>query len=204
MKKIIILAAALFVCGGVQAQDWLDALKKTATTAIDQVTGGQLTAKAIIGTWEYAKPGVKLGSSDLASELGGAAMESTVVSKLESAYQMAGIKPGACSFTFEAESDGEAKFSAVMGSHNLSGTYEYDAETHALTLHFASGALSKLGTFNGYAYLSGTDLQIVFPADKLVQLATMLGSKVSSLSSATALLQKYDNVCLGFAFTKAS
>lgn len=198
MKKLLLLTAAvLFASSGLRAQSWLDALKKTATTAIDEATGGQLTAKGLIASWNYTRPGVKLGSSDLANELGGAALESTVASKLEKAYQLAGIKPGACSFTFDEESN----FTFRIGSRELKGTYEFDAPTHALTLHFGSSS-SKLGTFSGQAYLSGSELQIVFPADKLVKLATALGSKISSLSTATELLKKYDNVCLGFAFDR--
>ena len=49
---------------------------------------------------------------------------------------------------------------------------------------------------------SGTELQLVFPVTKLVNLVTELGSKVSSLATVTTLLRKYENVYLGFAFTK--
>lgn len=188
--------ALLAFTGSVEAQSWLDALKKTATTVADQVTGGQLTAKALIATWNYTKPGVKLGSSDLASEIGGAALESTVVAKLESVYQMIGIKPGACSFTF----NDDETFLFRIGSRELNGSYEFDASSHALTLQFSKSM--SLGTFNAQAYLSGSELQIVFPADKLVQLMTLLGSKVSSLSTIAELLKNYDNVCIGFGFSK--
>ena len=59
MKKLIIitLAAIAFTTTQAQAQNWLNALKSAATSAIDKVTGGALTEKASIGTWNYSQPG---------------------------------------------------------------------------------------------------------------------------------------------------
>ena len=70
-----------------------------------------------------------------------------------------------------------------------------------MALHFAKGKLN-LGTVEGHAYVSGTDLQLVFPVTKLVNLVTSLGSKVSSLSTLVTLLKKYEDVYLGFAFSR--
>ena len=47
-----------------------------------------------------------------------------------------------------------------------------------------------------------SDLLLVFPVTKLVEFATELGSKVSSLATVASLLKKYENVYLGFAFSK--
>lgn len=192
------MAAALTLFAGqATAQSWLDAAKKAATTVVDNATGGQLTQMAIAGTWNYTGPGVKFESDDILSEVGGAAVETTVTSRLDKAYQMAGIKKGACSFTF----DKEGKFTAVMGARTLSGTYEFDTATHAITLNFAKGSIN-LGSVPGNAYISGTELQLVFPVTKLVNMMTTLGSKVSSLSTVTTMLEKYKNVYLGFEFSK--
>lgn len=197
MKRIVILGAALLLAGGLRAQDWKEALKKAATTAIDKATDGKLTEKALVGTWSYTGPGVKFESDDLLSELGGTVIESTVTGKLETAYALAGIKPGTSSFTF----DKEHNFTAVFGSRTLTGTYEFDASTHAITLKFAKGKFN-LGSVPGHAYISGSALQLVFPVTRLVEMATALGSKVSSLATVTALLKKYENVYLGFAYEK--
>ena len=197
MKKSLLLLAALLLAGSAAAQDWKELLKKAATTAIDMATDGKLTQYAIVGTWCYTAPGVKFESDDWASELGGAALESTVTSKLESAYALVGIKPGACSFTF----DREGAFTATMSSHTLSGTYEFDAATHVITLHFAKGKYD-LGSVPGHAYISGEALQLVFPVTKLVALIKGLGSRVSSLASISKLLDKYDDVYIGFRFDR--
>lgn len=197
MKKILLLVASLLIVGTTTAQGWKDALKKAATTAADKATDGKLTQLALHGTWNYTAPGVKFEGDNIAAEMGGAAVEGTVAKQLEKAYLMAGIKPGACSFTFGEDN----AFTATMGAHALSGTYEYDAATHVVTLHFAKGKLD-LGSIPGHAYISGTDLSLVFPVTKLVHIVTQLGSKVESLSSVTTLLEKYKNVYIGFAFSK--
>lgn len=199
MKKILLSAAALLLLAGTtSAQDWKEALKKAATAAADKATDGKLTQYALAGTWNYTGPGVKFEGEDLASELGGAALESSVVKQLTKAYALAGIKPGAGTFTFERDSDA---FSATLGRHNLTGTYEYEASTHVVTLHFAKGKIN-LGSVPGHAYISGTELVLVFPVTRLVEMMTTLGSKISSLSTAAALLSKYKDVYVGFAFSK--
>ncbi len=187
------LAATLFSTAA-SAQGWLDAVKKVATDAVDKVTGGKLTEAAIVGTWNYSAPGVKMGSSDVLANVGGTVMESTVSSKLSTAYEKVGIRPGFCTITF-----GEDKsFKMPVKGHEVSGTYAYDPSTHAITL-----TVNKIKmNFTGYAYISGTDLQLVFPVDKLVSFVSAIGSKISALSSVSTMLQKYDDVYLGFQFAK--
>lgn len=198
LKRILILVTLLAIGSTAAAQDWKEALKKAATAAADKATDGKLTQYALAGTWNYTGPGVKFEGSDIASEVGGAALEATVVKQLEKAYAKAGIRPGAGTFTFGKDDD---TFTATLGSHTLSGTYEYDAPTHVVTLHFAKGKIN-LGSVPGHAYISGTELVLVFPVTRLVEMMTALGSRISSLSTAAALLSKYKDVYVGFAFSK--
>jgi len=198
MKKIAwTLAAALLLTASARAQDWKEALKKMATNAVDQATGGELTRYALVGDWCYTAPGVKFESDDIAAELGGSALETTVTSRLEKAYQLAGIRPGAFRFTFAKDDT----FRALCGTRELSGTYEFDAATHLITLHFTKGK-HDLGSVPGHAYISGEALQLVFPVTRLVDMVTALGSKIQSLSTLTALLAKYENVYIGFQLEK--
>ena len=118
MKRTLLLAASLLLLAGTaSAQDWKDALKKAATAAADKITDGKLTQYALAGTWNYTGPGGKFEGGDLASELGGAALETTVVKQLEKAYALAGLKAGAGTFTFGKDDD---TFTATLGSHTLS------------------------------------------------------------------------------------
>ncbi len=197
MKKLIamlLLCCALPSAAG--AQDWKDALTKIATSAADQLTDGKLTEKALLGTWNYARPGVKFEGGDIASEVAGAALESGVVKRLESLYGFFGLREGAGSFVF----NDDKTFCAKLGKRELSGTYVYDAKTHRITLSF-EGKI-KLGTMQGNVYISGQELLLVFPATKLVDMLSVLGSRVSALSSFTELLDKYKNIYVGFAFRK--
>lgn len=194
MKKLIVLMLALCATTvTVEAQNILDALKKVATDVIDDATGGQLTAKAIIGTWNYKSPATRLDGGDILSNAGGAVAGATINAKLQTAFEKVGIKEGLCSITFG--SDGS--FSMPVKSKKIEGTYEFDPSTHAITL-----TTGKVGSFTGYAYISGTNLEIVFPVNKLVDFVTAVGSKISSLKSIVSMLEKVENAYVGFAFAK--
>lgn len=198
MKKILILlVAALMTCGGAGAQSWLDALKGAASSAVDKATGGKATEKMLQGTWSYPRPGIKLVSDSTVAEMAASAAATTLQSKLETAYTFVGIKPGACTFVF----NGDKTFSAVLSKRTLGGTYEYEAATHRITLHF-SATKFNLGTMSGHAYINGTALDLVFPCEKLLTMLTKLGSQISSLNGITGLLKNYDNMMIGFEFTK--
>ena len=216
MKKLIFitLAALTLSASQAQAQNWLNALKSAATSAIDKVTGGALTEKAIIGTWNYSQPGVKLSSSENAlSDITGSALTTTVQQKIAPYYEKVGIKPGICKFVINED----GTFSSTFGQRTFSGTYTFDPKTNALSLKYggkpaataegeeaaaATPSLFNLGAIPAYAYLNGEKLQIVFPMDKLLNVVTSLGSSVESLSLITELLKSYDSIKIGFEFSK--
>ena len=216
MKKLIIitLAAIAFTTAEAQAQNWLNALKSAATSAIDKVTGGALTEKAIIGTWNYSQPGVKLSSSENAlSDITGSALTTTVQQKIAPYYEKVGIKPGICKFVINED----GTFSSTFGQRTFSGTYTFDPKTNALSLKYggkpaitaegeeaaaATPSLFNLGAIPAYAYMNGDKLQIVFPMDKLLNVITSLGSSVESLSTITELFKSYDSMKIGFEFTR--
>ncbi|MBR4994488.1 MAG: DUF4923 family protein [Alistipes sp.] len=200
MKKFLfILTATLALgCAEASAQSWLDALKGAATSAIDKATGGKLTEKAIIGTWKYSQPAVKLTSSTNAlSDVAGSAASSTLQSKIKPYYEKVGIKPGACTFVFN--SDGT--FSSTIGQRTSTGTYTFDGKNNQIALKYDSGILNTKA-ITAYAYLNGTNLQLAFAMDKLITVLTTLGSNIESLSTMTALLKQYDGIKIGFEFSK--
>lgn len=200
MKKFLILAVAALTLTttNVQAQNWLNALKSAATTAIDKVTGGKLTANALYNTWSYNQPGIKLSSSTNAlSDIAGSAATSTLQTKMATYYEKVGIKPGACSFVFNED----GTFTSTFGQKTSGGTFTFNAETNQITLKYDNGLLA-LGAINAYAYINGSNLQLLFPMDKLLTLLTTLGSASSQLSTITSLLDNYDSVKIGFEFSK--
>ena len=200
MKKFLILAVAALTLTttSAQAQNWLNALKNAATTAIDKVTGGKLTANALYNTWSYNQPGIKLSSSTNAlSDITASAATSTLQTKMATYYEKVGIKPGACSFVFNED----GTFTSTFGQKTSGGTFTFNAETNQITLKYDNGLLA-LGAINAYAYINGSNLQLLFPMDKLLTLLTTLGSASSQLSTITSLIDNYDSVKIGFEFSK--
>lgn len=198
-------AVALLVVLGAPAgaQDWQSALKSVASNVADKATGGALTQLALVATWNYMQPGVKLESDNAVADLAASATTASLQSKLAGIYEKAGIKSGSCSVTFSKDST----FSLVIGSRTLKGTYAFESATHGITLTFSgSGELRKFGAMHGFAYLNGTDLQLLFSAAKALSLVQQVGEKAASLNSSLAtvnsLASKIDNLYLGFEFAK--
>ena len=199
MKRLIISLIALFALSSADAQI-LDALKKVATEAVtevvDNATDGALTQLAIIGTWSYTAPAVKLDGEDTLTSLSGSALSATLGKKLESAFTKVGITADACSVTFN--SDGT--FTMPIKNRNLTGTYTYNSEDHSFIM--VVGQIKSI-EMKGYAFINGTTgLQLVFPVNKLTSFLTSLGSSISSLTTLTALVKQYENIYLGFEFAK--
>ena len=198
MKKIIVLFIALATFSvNANAQNFLDALKGAATQLIDKATDGKATELMLPGTWNYKEPAIKLVSENALADAAASATMSGMEAKLQKAYNYAGIKPGSCSYTFNAD----GTFTAVLGKRTLTGTYTYDASTHAIELKYSS-KIFNLGTTKGYAYLEGNTLDLVFDCSGLMSFLTKLGSKVSVLNSITSLLGNYDQMMVGYNFSK--
>lgn len=89
----------------------------------------------------------------------------------------------------------------------MSGTYTYNAESHVIAMTVTNEAQRALGTMEGYAYLDGSNMQLLFSANKVLELVQQVGDLVSSLSSLLATLKtlasNVENLYLGFEFTKA-
>ncbi|MBO7262565.1 MAG: DUF4923 family protein [Alistipes sp.] len=207
MKKIFLMLLLLGSALCVEAQG-LKGLLNAAKDVADEVTDGKAselldkvtgaaTEHLIVGTWSYAQPAMTFEGGDLLSNVAGEALSAQLSTKLTSAYNAVGIKPGACSFTFNEDNT----FSAVLGNRTLSGTYSYDTATFAITLNYDS-KLVKLGTMTGYAYITASGLDLVFDCTRLMKMLTTLGSKLSSLSAITSLMQNYDKAYIGFGLTK--
>lgn len=198
MKRVFILVIALVaMCGTVSAQNLGDLLKGAVTELVDQTTGGKATEYLMFGTWEYASPGVRLESSNQLATLAGNAGVTTIENKLQSVYNVVGIKSGSHKLTL----NDDKTFSMVIGSRNLAGTYTYNNETHAIELKFST-KLAKLSTLTGFAHINGDNLDVVFDCSKFINFLSALGSKVSALNSITQLVNKYDSVLLGFTYNR--
>ena len=194
MRRFFITLLALFTITTADAQGWLDALKKVATEAVDKATDGALTQIALVGDWAYSAPAVKLDGEDTLTSLSGSALSATLGTKLESAFSKVGIVKGSCSVTFNPD----GTFTMPIKNRNISGTYTYNSEDHSFTMSVGQ----KKMEIKGFAYISGTNLQLVFQINKLTDFLVTIGSNVSSLATVTNLIKQYENIYLGFEFGK--
>lgn len=126
MKKPLIFLLAVCCSVPAVAQDWKEALRNAASNIVDKATGGKATEALMVGDWEYASPGVKLGSDDLLADVGASALTGRMEAQLETLYALAGIRAGACRFSFAADKS----FTAAFGSRTMQGTYEFAGESH--------------------------------------------------------------------------
>lgn len=199
MKRVFLLLIAIVVVGAshstVMAQSWGDILKGAITDYVDDATGGKATEYLMTGEWSYDSPAVRLESDNELANLAGNALVTNVESKLQTTYNFVGIKKGGHSLTLNTDDS----FVMTVGKRTLTGRYTYDADTHALSLEFSSKLLKSL---SGYAYIDGDRLDVAYDCTKLVNFLSALGSKVSMLNSITQLVDNYDNIYVGFAYSR--
>ena len=150
------------------------------------------------GTWTYSAPGVRFEGEDAAADLGAALLVPAISEQLAKLYLAAGIQPGSSTVTF----DREGGFTAAFGRQKLTGSYEYDAGSHTVSVRPSDEKLEKIGAVSGRAYVSGSELQLLFPVTKLLELAKDVSSQAASLEAASALLANYKNLYIGFSFKK--
>ena len=198
MKKVVILFVALVAfAGAASAQTLGNLLKGAVTELVDQKTGGKVTEYLLAASWDYAEPAVRIESENELATLAGNAMVEGIAKKLTSAYNLVGIKAGNHTLTLNTDDT----FSMKVGNRTLTGTYTYDNETHAIVFNLDT-KLVNLSSLNGYAYISGDNLEVVYDCNKLVNFLKAIGSKVSVLEGLTNFLNKYDNVMVGFAYNR--
>lgn len=194
MRRFFTLIIALCAISTASAQ-WLDALKQVATQVVDQATDGKLTKLALTGSWTYSTPAVKFNSDSALANVGSSAITAPIAGKLEKVFTKVGITAGFCSITFNQD----GTFTMPIKGKTISGTYTYNNSDHSLTM--VIGQSGKL-TLKGYAYISSTNLQLLFNADKLADFIVNIASNFRSLSTITEMIKQYENFYLGFEFAK--
>lgn len=199
MKRILLLAALLVMTGGtLRAQNWQDLLKQTATSLGDRATEGKLIQYALPGSWSYTAPGVRFEGESAASDTGAALIASMVKEQLAKVYEKLGIQAGSSTVTF----DNKGNFTVAVGEQKASGSYEYNAATHTISVRPSDEKLAKIEAAAGRAYLSGSELQLLFPITRLLELAQSVSSQASSLEAVSTLLSSYKDLYIGFAFER--
>ncbi len=173
-----------------------DVLTQTGTgilgTILGNILGSTTSQQSLVGTWTYAGPKLVFESENVLSQIGGQVLSNNLEQKLGTYLEKIGFKTGKSALTFAQ--DGNC--SLALGSKTLPGTYSYDASSNKLTLNglFVTGQLPCTVT------VQNGQLLMLFDADKLLSIATAVGSKSSS--SLGSVLGSYKGLKLGWAMTK--
>lgn len=196
MKRIIILAAALVMSVGAQAQSLKDILGGLVGTIKENTT----TEQTIVGEWSYTKPALALRSDNVLAQAGSSLMVGTIEKKMATYYEKVGLKAGSAAISLTEDK----QFTLTMGKRTLRGTYEFDSATNALTLNFTTKTSVKIGKITGEAQLSGGNLKLLFAADKMLKIIKGLSavSNNSSIAAISKVAEQYDGMSLGMTFAK--
>lgn len=206
MKKIlsiILMAGSLCLAGQTaSAQSLKDLLKKATDNeavknVVESVTGKTLPVD-VKGTWTYSGTAVKLESDDLLKSTAATLAASQVEDKLDEYVSKIGIKAGTFSFTFNEDKS----FVATVLGKNFNGTYTLSEDYKTLSLQF--GKAVGIKPFTAAVTATSTQLDLLFQADKLLEL---LGKLTSTSSNATlktigTLVNQYDGMQLGLELQK--
>lgn len=173
-----------------------DVLQQTGTgilgSILGNILGGTTSQQTLTGSWTYYGPKVVFESENILSQIGGQVLSSNLESKLGTQLEKMGFKAGKSVLTLG--SDGNCTL--ALGSKSLPGTYTYDASTNKMTL---TGVLG-VGQMTCTVSVQSGQLYMLFDADKLLSVASALGSK--STSTLGTLINSYSGLKLGWAMTK--
>lgn len=160
--------------------------------------GITLNEESLYGTWTYQSVDVAFESESLLAKAGGAVAASTVEQKIDEQLQKYGIKPGAVQFTFNKDHT----FTAILNGKSVNGTYAYDPKTRSLQLTAAFGLFNQTCTVG----TTTKGISLLFPADKLLSLATtagtLLGNANTTVAALAQLLQNYKGMQIGLALSR--
>lgn len=148
----------------------------------------------LVGTWNYKGSAFVFESDNALANLGSDAVAKQVASKVDTYLAKIGVKPGACTMTFNE--DGTCVF--TVGQRGLNGTYTYEPSTKELALAF--GVIKT----KAFVVSDAGNINIVFQSNGLLKIlkAVCSASSKSTLKMLNTLLQNYDGLRVGMAFYK--
>lgn len=195
MKKIksLVIIAILCLCGtGAQAQDIKDILTGVAKTII----GDKATSKSsIIGTWKYSGPACEFESDSFLSKAGAQTVTEKVNKRLAPIMKKTGIN----NIVFTINSDGT--YTSALKKHTTKGTYTFDEKEKTITFTTSGGH-----SYTTYVVVTGNTMNMLFKADKLMEILKVISNTASNLSSSAAVINavlgKYNGMRVGFELKK--
>ena len=184
------------------AQSLTDLLKKVTDNeavknVVENATGTTLPVD-VKGTWTYSGTAVKFESDDILKSTAASLAASQVEDKLDQYVAKIGIKAGTFSFTFKEDNT----FTATVKSKSFNGTYTLSEDYKTISLQF--GKTIGLKPFTAAVSATSSQLDLLFQADKLLELLGKLtsSSSNSTLKTVGTLVNQYDGMKLGLELKK--
>ncbi len=168
------------------------------TDIVEQVTGINLSKGDIKGTWNYTGTAVKFESEDLVKSAAAGVAATQVESKLDEYLGKVGLKGGAFSFTFNEDNS----FVTTVKGKPFKGTYTLSEDGNSLTLNY--GKMISSQGFTTAVSIKNTTFEILFEADKLLELITKLTASTTNTTLKTigTLAGQYDGMKIGLELQK--
>lgn len=218
MKKIILIAAVLTAlasatCRTASAQSFKDLLNKgkdllgneqvqDVISGVAEGLGADILQADICGSWQYKGAAVKFTSDNLLAGAASTLASSQIEEKLDEYLQKIGLKEGAFSYTFNADST----FTNTFLKQQLKGNWSVTSGEDGKTIGLKYGRSEKFDLFTLKATVSiGTEkTEFLFNADKILEFIGKISSTSdnSMLKSLSQLTSQFDGLKIGFEMAK--
>lgn len=190
------------ILGSVTGSDVANAGSNILNSLLGSILSTTLTEQSIIGTWTYVQPEVRFESENLLAKAGGEVAAATIEQKMSTYLSKVGITKGVTTYTFNQDKT----FTITTGGKTVaSGTYTFTPKSNTLKMQGTLGLMNQTCTVG----MDGTNLCLLYEADKLLSVANSVGSTLgklsgnSTLSTVTSLLgSNYKGMKLGFQLSK--
>ena len=108
-------------------------------------------------------------------------------------------KTGINNIVFTINSDGT--YTSALKKHTTKGTYTFDEKEKTITFTTSGGH-----SYTAYVVVTGNTMNMLFKADKLMEILKVISNTTSNLSSSAAVINavlgKYNGMRVGFELKK--
>lgn len=176
-----------------------ETIRDIAGSVVEQL---DVLPKNIEGTWEYAGTVVKFTGDNILTTAASQIASGQIETRLDEYLQIVGIREGAFSYTFNADST----FTTSFNKMDFPGRYTFSEEANTIELDYGKNEKLRGITLKTQVSVSLTSMELLFNADKLLDFINKISSSAgnSKLSMLNALTSQYDGLKIGFELTRKS
>lgn len=174
-----------------------ETIRDIAGSVVEQL---DVLPKNIEGTWEYAGTAVKFTGDNILTTAASQIASGQIETRLDEYLQIVGIREGAFSYTFNADST----FTTSFNKMDFPGRYTFSEEANTIELDYGKNEKLRGITLKTQVSVSLTSMELLFNADKILDFINKISSSAgnSKLSMLNALTSQYDGLKIGFELTR--